>query len=156
MAIKKPLVYNETTGLIERLQSGDSISEADFLTATNANAGAIVIGTPVYVSAAGAVDKSRANAIGTSRCIGLVADTSVANGASANIQANGALVATTGEWDSVTGGSGGLTAGSLYFVSEATAGLLRTTAPATGFSTKVGYALSTTTLIIDPELPIQL
>jgi hypothetical protein len=41
------------------------------------------------------------------------------------------VTATTGQWDAVTGGSGGLTPGVYYYVSAATAGLLTTTAPTT-------------------------
>ena len=118
--------------------------------ATNANAGAIVIGTPVYVSAAGSVDKAMADAMATKDVVGLVVDTSIASAASGDIQTGGLFTATTGQWDAVTGDTGGLTAGTQYFVDPDTAGLLTDTAPITAddFVCPVGIALSTTEMII--------
>jgi hypothetical protein len=54
---------------------------------------------------------------------------------------------TTGEWDTVTGGSGGLTAGDYYWLSS-TAGGLTTTKPTTGLVQLVLTAVSTTTGIV--------
>jgi hypothetical protein len=118
--------------------------------ATNANAGTIVIGTPVYVSAASSVDEAMADAAATKDVVGLVADTNIATTATGNIQSGGLFEATTGEWDAVTGGTGGLTAGTQYFVDPDTAGLLTDTAPTTtdDFVCAVGIALSTTEMII--------
>lgn len=119
-------------------------------TLQNDNAGSIVIGTPVYVKSNGRVDKARANAIGTCTTLGFVRDTSISAAASGNIQFHGIITATTGQWDAVTGGSGGLTPGSYYYVSSATAGLLTTTAPTTtGDVVKEGlFAISTTEALI--------
>jgi hypothetical protein len=118
--------------------------------ATNANAGAIVIGSPVYVSAAGSVDKAQADANATKNVVGLVVDTSIASSATGDIQTGGLLEATTGQWDAVTGDSGGLTAGTQYFVDPDTAGLLTDTAAVVvgDFVCAVGIALSTTEMII--------
>jgi hypothetical protein len=119
-------------------------------TATNANAGTIVIGTPVYVSAAGSVDEAVADAAATKDVVGLVVDTSIASSATGDIQTGGLLTATTGEWDAVTGDAGGLTAGTQYFVDPDTAGMLSDVAPgpAGDFVCAVGIALSTTEMII--------
>ena len=119
-------------------------------TATNANAGAIVIGTPVYVSAVGSVDKAQADAEATKDVVGLVVDTSIASSAAGDIQTGGLLEATTGEWDAVTGDTGGLTAGTQYFVDPDTVGLLIDAAPtlAEDFVCAVGIALSATEMII--------
>jgi hypothetical protein len=61
------------------------------------------------------------------------------------------LTATTGEWDTVTGGSGGLTAGAQYYLSDTTAGRLTTTPPSTTgrYVVNVGRALSTTVMLIN-------
>ena len=119
-------------------------------TATNANAGVIVIGTPVYVSAAGSVDKAQADALATKDVVGLVVDTSIASSATGDIQTGGLLEATTGQWDAVTGDTGGLTAGAQYFVDPDTAGMLTDTnlISAGDFIAPVGIALSTTEMII--------
>lgn len=160
MAARKPLVIN--SGQIEQLQAGDtldaSVSEVDVVSKTNDNAGSIVIGTPVYVKSNGNVDKGRANASGTVQLLGLVKDASVAAAASGIIQTDGILVATTAEWDAVTGGSGGLTAGSRYFLDPSTAGMLTTSAPTTAgqFVVSVGLAISTTDMDISIEPPIKL
>lgn len=145
MTARKPLVWNNG---VEQLQAGDSllatVTEVDVVTLTNANAGAAVIGEPVYISAAGSFDKARANASGTTKAIGLVLTASIASGVSGTIQKDGTFTATAGQWDTVTGGTGGLTAGSIYYLSEATAGRLTTTAPTSGYILPIGIALSTT------------
>jgi hypothetical protein len=117
---------------------------------TNDNAGSIVIGTPVYVKSNGAVDKARANALSTCTTLGIVRDTSISAAAAGNIQFFGIVTATTGQWDAVTGGSGGLTPGTYYYVSAATAGQLTSTAPATvGQVVKEAiWAFSTTEALI--------
>lgn len=160
MAARKPLVINN--GQVEQLQAGDtldaSVGEVDIVAKTNDNAGSLVIGTPVYVKANGNVDKAQADAQATVAMLGLVKDASISASASGNIQTDGVLVATTGQWDTITGGSGGLTAGSRYFLSAATAGMLTTTAPTTTgqFVLLVGLALSTTEMDISLQSPIKL
>ena len=160
MAARKPLVIN--SGQIEQLQAGDTldaaVSEVDVVSKTNDNAGAIVIGTPVYVKSNGNVDKGRANAQGTVLVLGLVRDASIASSASGIIQTDGILAATTGQWDAVTGGTGGLTPGARYWLDAATAGLLTATAPTTVglFVVHVGLAISTTEMDISIDRPIKL
>lgn len=156
MAIKKPLVLN--SGEIEQLQSGDSLSEVDLLQQINGNAGAIVIGTPVYSSANGTVDKARADVVATVNVIGLVADTSIASAGTGGIITNGVLTASTGQWDAVASTSGGLTRNVIYYLSAATAGLLVSTAPSVAgqFVVRVGIAISTTELLIGIERRIKL
>lgn len=161
MASRKPIVIG-SDGLFQQLQAGDTlnatVSEVDVVSKTNDNAGSIVIGTPVYVKSNGNVDKARANATGTTKVLGLVRDSSISAAASGIIQTSGVLAATTGEWDTVTGGSGGLTAGSYYFLSSSTAGMLTATAPSSGgdFITLVGLAVSTTEMYINPVPPVKL
>jgi hypothetical protein len=68
------------------------------------------------------------------------------------------LTATTGQWDAVTGGSGGLVANTVYYLDAATAGKLTATAPTTAgqYVVEVGMALSTTELLIKTRTPILL
>lgn len=160
MAARKPLVIN--AGQVEQLQAGDtldaSVSEVDVVSKTNGNAGSIVIGQPVFVEAGGDVELGKADAQGTVLLLGLVKDTSVAAAASGIIQTDGVLVATTTQWDVVTGQSGGLTTGSAYFLDAATAGKLTTTAPTTvgQFVVYAGLAISTTEMDISIARPIKL
>lgn len=148
MATRIPLVM--VAGRIQQLQSGDSVSgaaaAAETQSLTNSNGGSIVIGAPVYISSAGHVDKAKADATGTTDVVGLVYDTSIATTAAGNIIVDGIMTATTGQWDTICGTSGGLTAGTVYYLSAATAGLLTATAPSTAgqFAAPVGRALSTT------------
>ena len=147
MPLKKPVVLN-TDGTFELLQAADTldaaVSIADEATLTNSSAGAIAIGTPVYVSAANACQPSRANASGTAKVIGLVSATTISAAATGTIRKDGTLTASTVQWDAITGQTGGLTPGSSYFLSEATTGRLTTTAPVVGWVLPVGVALSTT------------
>lgn len=159
MASRKPLVLNN--GMIEQLQSGDVldavVTEVDIYTMTNESGTTINIGMPVYADGANTAAAAQADAAASSRVIGIMQD-ETANEATGNVQTSGVFTATTGDWDVLTGGSGGLTAGATYFLSDATAGGLTTTAPtASGnFYAKVGVALTATSLSIDPEHPIKL
>lgn len=157
MATKKPIVIG-SNGLYEQLQAGDTLgisSETGQVT-LQATSG-LVPGNVVYTDGAGSVDLARANASGTTRACGLAAET-ISGAASGVIQTNGVLALTTGEWDAITGGSGGLTPGADYFLSAATAGLLTTTAPTTAgqYNVPIGTALSTTEFLIEIARPTKL
>jgi hypothetical protein len=158
--LKKPLVLNG--GQIEQLQSGDTldatVAEIEVLTQTNGESGAIVIGTPVYSSAVDTVKKAEANASGTVEVLGLVKSVSIANGTTGSIQTTGVLVATTAQWDAVAGTTGGLTFNTVYFLDPATAGKITATAPTTGgqYVVRIGKAISSTELVIQPGEPILL
>ncbi len=126
---------------------------------TNDESGAIVIGTPVYNDANDGVKKGKADASGTKDVIGLVYDTSISASTAGNIQTDGVITATTGQWDAVFGTTGGLTKGTRYFLSPTTAGQGTSTAPSTTgqFVVLLGLALSTTELLLaTPFTPILL
>jgi hypothetical protein len=125
---------------------------------TNANANPILIGAPVYLKADGTVDLAEANAQATTDVFGLVKDTSIAAGDPGNILTDGTLTALTTDWDAVTGGSGGLTPGAVYFLDPATAGLLTASAPTTAgqFVVRVGKAISATKMDLVLAAPIKL
>ena len=158
MPARKPLVLVD--GLIRQLPPGDTVdaasSEVDVISLTNAGAAAAPIGSPVYVSAANNFALARANAGATARPIALVRDASIAQSAAGFVQTDGVLEATTAQWDAVTGQTGGLTPGSVYFLSAATAGRLTTTAPTTSgeYVVRMGIAISTTgmEITITPEI----
>lgn len=116
---------------------------------TNGSVSSIPICTPVYMNAAGTFLKAKADALETSRIVGLLVD-GVAGGGTVGVQMSGVLTASTLQWDGATGGSGGLTFDTIYYLSPTTAGLLTTTAPSTVGQTvvPVGLALSTTKMKI--------
>ena len=72
MAQRKPLVI--VNGQIQQLQSGDvldaSVNEVDVVSKQNDNAGAIVIGQPVYTKTNGNVDLAQADAGATVEILG--------------------------------------------------------------------------------------
>lgn len=144
MAKRRPIVLNETTGELELLQAGDNIQEVDIMTLINGEATSIIKGTPVYISAAGTVKIAKGDAPSTSNTIGIVADPTIASGVSGPVQSEGVITATTGEWDTVTGDSGGLVPGLTYWLSPSVAGMITKVAPSTGYYQVIGIALSTT------------
>jgi hypothetical protein len=158
--LKKPLVL--TGGQIEQLQAGDTLdavaNEVDVVAMTNGEASPIVICTPVYVFAAGSVKKAKADASGTIQILGLMKSTSVDAGNSGTVQTDGVLTATTTQWDAVAGTTGGLVAGTVYYLDPATGGKLTATAPTTPgqYVVRVGLALSTTDLDISTTAPMKL
>jgi hypothetical protein len=162
MAVKKVLVMG-TDGHPQQLQAGDSISVSTTTTETesltNAVASAVVIGTPIYISAADTFTAARANASATAKVHGLVFDApSIAASSAGSIATDGVVVATTTQWDAVTGQTGGLTPGSDYFLDAATAGKLTTTAPSAAgqFNALIGRAKSTTDMSLNIRFPIAL
>lgn len=153
MAVKKPLTLNLTTGQIEQLQSGDTLAN-DSLKSREFDS-ATAPGQAVYTVNATNVDLAQADAQGTIRVTGLATE-AVGSGNTGNLLVDGVVSLTTGEWDAVTGQSGGLTPGANYFLSEATAGNLTPTPPTTGFVVRVGHALSNTEFEIEIGQPIKL
>lgn len=157
MAQKSPIVLG-TDGLLQQLQSGDTLiggSETGQIVKT---AAAVMIpGNVVYASSGTQVNKGQANAAATTKILGL-AVAAIANAANGTIQTNGILTLTTTQWDAVAGTTGGLTVGSYYFLSAASAGLLTSTPPSTAgqYVVCVGQAIASTELNIDIEKPILL
>lgn len=149
--------YSVTVDTYGRVTSGTGTSVASSVTVslTNAEAGTTVISSPVYSFAAGSVKKAVANSSTTAQVVGF-ASADINAAASGSIITNGVAVATTGQWDAVTGQTGGLSAGAKYFLDPTTAGKITTTVPATGFVVPVGIALSSTQLNINIGQPIQL
>ena len=146
-------------GEIGQLKAGDTLditaSNNQIFSATNSNIAAITIGQPVYIQGANTVDLALADAKATSGVIGLVSDASIDSAAVGTILTDGILTST--DWTAVVG-EATLTAGSVYFLSDTVAGTLTTTATTTtgSFVTRVGTAISTTTLEVTISRPIGL
>ena len=146
-------------GEIGQLRAGDTLditaSNNQIFSATNSNIAAITIGQPVYIQGADTVDLALADAKATSGVIGLVSDASIDSAAVGTILTDGILTST--DWTAVVGAAT-LTVGSVYFLSDTVAGTLTTTAPTTtgSFVTRVGTAISTTTLEVTISRPISL
>lgn len=158
MATRIPLVI--VNGQIEQLQAGDTLDiRAEQVQLTNDEATPVVIGAPVYSDANGGFKKARANAVSTSKVVGLVGQSpSIANGVAGAVTLDGIQTATTAEWDAVTGQVGGLTFNTLYYLDPATGGKLTITAPTTvgQLVVEVGRALSTTDMKINIQQSILL
>jgi hypothetical protein len=161
MTTRLPLVI--VNGQIQQLQSGDQIiaplATSDVRTLTNGEgSAAIVIGAPVYISAAATVKRAQANAAATAKVIGLAYDVSTASSAAGQICVGGVLVATTAQWDAVAGTSGGLAAGTTYYLDPSNVGKITSTAPSTAgqLVVPVGVAHSTTDMEVLPQMPILL
>lgn len=147
MATRKPLVL--VGGEIQQLQTGDTLgitSETGQLTLTNSDAAASAIGDVYYVFGSDSVKKAKADAAGTAN--GVAIATAVISAAATGVF----------QFDGVVTGLSGLTAGTVYYLSAATAGLLTSTAPSTvgQYVVRMGIAISATEFLIQPERPILL
>lgn len=157
MATRLPIVI--VNGQFQQLQAGDTLDvRSEQFQLVNDEAGAIVIGAPVYSDAAGGCKKAQANASSTKDVIGLVAQVSIANGAAGAVALDGILTATTAQWDAVAGTTGGLTFKTRYYLDPANAGKITATAPSTTgqYVCEVGIALSPTDLKINIMPPVLL
>lgn len=160
MPSRKPLVIID--GQIRQIPVGDTLdaaaSEVDVIALNNANTVAAPIGAPIYLSAANSFMPARANAGPSTEVLGFVRDVSIAPAGTGSIQTDGVLVASTAQWDAVTGQTGGLTAGGVYFLDAATAGKLTTVAPTTlgQYVLRLGRAVNATTFEISIGVPILL
>lgn len=127
------------------------------VTLNNGEGVTLVIGTPVYISADGAISRAQASMLAKACVFGLVKDSSIAVAGSGKVLFSGVLEATTGEWDTVTGGTGGLLPQSTYYLSL-TLGQL-TTVPVTEVGevcTEIGTAISSTQLKVEIRRTIEL
>jgi hypothetical protein len=147
MSFKKPLVI--TNGQIERLQAGDQIDLGNTVSKSNTTGVTLPKCTPVYVSSNNMIP-AQADAQSTVAVAGLV-DADTTNNTTGNVVTDGVFEATTGDWDVVTGDTGGLTIGADYWLDAAAAGALTSTAPDVDgdFVKKVGHALTTTQMDIE-------
>lgn len=152
MTLREPLVI--INGQIQQLPSGDTINGAGpggtfdgAFDGTNNEASPITLGQPVFIDAADSVKLLSANSANSTKYAGLVADASIGASNTGNIAYTGEVTGNSAQWTAITG-SGTLTAGSTYYVSDAATGNLTSTAPTgTGnYVIPVGIAINTTTL----------
>lgn len=153
MAVVKALVWRDdvTPNAIGRMQDGDTLeggSSTTILTANNQGT-TMTIGQAVYVSGDDHVSLARADMLPTSRVVGLVESITITNGSPGNIKTAGPLIASTGQWDAVTGQTGGLTPAKIYFLSNTVSGRITVTPPTTGVVIQLGVAKDETTFVID-------
>lgn len=155
--IATPGTYNSVTVDTYGRVTAGTTSASSGLASTLTNSTGSTIGKfrALYKTAtADQIALANAGASGTMRFIGF-ASAAINNAASGSVTTDGALTGTTGEWDAVTGQTGGLTPGAVYFVSTSTNGAITSTAPTTGWLVRVGVAISTTTMLINKGEPIQ-
>lgn len=118
----------------------------------------VIPGTPVYITGTSRFELARADGLPQARMVGVATSATLA-GFAAEGQTQDVLELTTGQWDAVTGGSGGLTPGLPYYLDGVTAGRITTTAPSLpnfAYNVRVGVALSTTQLDIKVRAPFKL
>lgn len=110
-------------------------------------------GTPVYETSAGHAASASATDLTHATVIGLRIEACL-SGASGPVQSTGAVVLATGQWDAITGQSGGLMPLAAYYAGAT--GKLSTTPPTSGglYSTLVGIAASASQLDLDIQIPI--
>lgn len=136
------IIFDYDSGTMDVTVTGDNISD----NYTNGEVFTLSVGTPVCV-VSGQLYRATLTAP-YNKVIGLVVVNDIASGDTGFVKATGPMVLETDEWDVVTGGSGGLTPETDYFVDNS--GQLTTTIPAaTGDAVYyVGYAVSATEFIV--------
>ncbi len=150
MAIRKPLVI--TNGNLEQLQAGDNLAPVpNTINVINGETTAILIGASIYIDSANTVKYAKADSINTKDVIGMCID-EIAISGSGIVQNDGLITLTTEQWDIVTGDTGGLIPGTIYFLSDITIGRIMKDAPITvgHYVIRVGIAVS----MIDFEIMI--
>ena len=119
------------------------------VSAPNANAGILPIGTPVYVKTDGEIDAADASAASTcGTTIGMLAEAAAIDG-TAVVQVRDIVELTLAQWDALGTDALGLDPGVRYYVST-TVGEITSTAPsgASEVVKELGIALSATQLLL--------
>lgn len=140
------------------LASGGGGSET--VVRVNGDSVPLVIGAPVAVTPSASVQRAVANDPLLTRVLGLVFDVVIVPGNAGQIMTDGELLATTAQWDVLTGQVGGLTTQAFYFLDPSTPGKLSIAAPPSTnygrFVAQVGQAFSPTGLEVRIHRPILL
>jgi len=157
------MVAGDGTGVgignpVEFSRSSDSASGDDSVELKNNESTAIMRCQPVYSDGNGAVRLACANGTGTSRVIGLVADTVIQSLDPGSIRIASTIEADPDEWDAVCGTSGGLVFDVVYYLDPITPGRLTSVAPTLAGHEVVPAirAISPTQAVIAIEPPVLL
>ncbi len=154
--IKKSLVISN--GQLEQLQAGDNLASIPIiLELINGEEYSFLPGGPAYISSANTAKYANADDISSKNIIAFaVAETLAAE--TGVFQLNGQLTLPTADWDAITGETGGLTPGAIYFLDDVDVARITKTAPTTigSYVVKVGIAISTTDFEIIIGTPIKL
>ncbi len=138
------VVGTNTSNISTNTSNISNLMDQVLIELTNNDSVTITTGTPVYSD----FRRAKADSSSTNKVIGLAYEDTDSSDPG-RIQVTGIITATTGEWDVVTGDSGGLTPNTLYYLSEITSGKLKAVAPTTGYVSPIGVAISTTQLRIE-------
>jgi hypothetical protein len=161
MSVRIPLVI--VNGLIQQLQPGDSVNVSTSVTNTRIAANGeplapIRIGAPVYVAAVDTCRLAKGDTYTTSKVIGLWYEVSTPIAQFGNFASSGIMVATTTQWNAISGSNSGLITGAHYYLDATTTGNITSVMPSTpgNFVVHLGTALSSTELEIAIHQSIQL
>jgi hypothetical protein len=158
---RKPLVFDDNKN-IQQLQPGDiiaaTVSGGDNYPMLNSSGGTIIAGSAVSCNTAlGHIVKADGQSSATvaqARVMGLLLETAAAAETKTVMQA-GNMVLSTGEWDILTGDSGGLVLGP-YYLDTGIPGVITSSPPSTGYVVKIGEGIKDDTMFINIEQPIKL
>jgi hypothetical protein len=116
--------------------------------------GADIAPGTVVRSNGGGVGAAQANSASNCRKLGIAA-TAIAEGERGHVTYAGPLKLTAAEWDAVAGTTGGLTEGTPYYLSAATAGHITDTKPLSpNLVVPIGYGLSAEEIFLSDSFPI--
>ena len=154
MAIRKPLVLHD--GHIEQLQAGDRLAPVPNDTQlVNGETGIILAGQPVIIDDTGNAKHTIAtNGKGViAFCVMDVAPASLGV-----FQIDGILSLTVEQWGDMTGESGGLRPGKIYFLDDSAISRMTRMAPTTvgHYIVKLGVAINKTDFTISIGTPTRL
>lgn len=150
MTERKPLVLVD--GNVVELPAGDYIDNGNIVERQNNSGNAMPGGTPVIASSGTGVNMADASQATKLNVMGLAME-DLAVDALGKFQCDGIVKLTAGQWDVVTGDSGGLDANLVYYL-DTTTGKLTSTAPTSGWVVRVGLAISATELRLGISAPI--
>lgn len=122
---------------------------------TNASGSPVAACTPVYQTTTSHFGVAVASDATRAIVVGLVADDTIANGAAGLVFTSGPLVKSTGAWDAITGGTGGLVPGQAYYLAKSPPGRLTRSPVANGaYLVHVGVASAPTQLDLSIDAPL--
>lgn len=152
--IRKPLVLN--SGNLEQLQVGDRLAPVpNSIQIVNGEDYSILAGQPIVIDEtnnakyADAIDNKDVVAF----CVEDVLSTELGT-----FQVDGLLPLTTAQWDNITGETGGLRPGKVYFLDNSDVGRITRVVPTTvgHYIVKLGTAINTIDFAIMIGTPIKL